>query len=143
MANAAAANSLAQFNAQQANARAEFNANMATQISIANAKMLAEVSTANTAAINAANAVNAKNATDPTNAQYTAQMQVYRDLLETSWKTGEAEKDRYNEIAKATISASATTKAATTAADSKSAESIGSFVGKILTSDKFLDWALG
>ena len=142
MANAAAANELTKFNTQQANARAEFNANMATQISIANAKMLADVSTANTAAVNAANAVNAKNATDLSTAEYNAQMQVYRDLLETSWKTGEAEKDRYNEIAKTTISASATTKAAATTADSKSAESIGNFVGKILSSDKFLDWAL-
>lgn len=140
LANASAANELSKFTTQQLNARQEFNANMATQINIANAKMLAEVSTANTAAINAANAVNAKNATDLTSAAYTAQMQVYRDLLETSWKTGESEKDRYMEISKATISANATIAAKNVETSTTAVKSIGDFSSSVLTKlvDKYI-----
>ena len=124
MANMNAANEIAKFNAEQANRRAEFNANNATQINIANAKILAEVSVANTAAVNAANAVNAKNATDLSAAAYAQQSQTYRDLLEMSWKTGESEKDRVMELARATISAQASTNSATTTANSAAISSI-------------------
>jgi hypothetical protein len=118
LANANAANELAKFNAQQANARDEFNAAAGAQINMANAKILADISTANTAAVNAANAVNAKNATDLSAAAYAQQSQTYRDLLEMSWKTGESELDRANQIVAATLSSNASTNAARTTADS-------------------------
>lgn len=125
LANANAANQLAQFNAQQKNARDQFNAEMANQISMANAKILADVSIANTAAANAAAIASAQNATQLTMAEYAQQSQTYRDMLEMSWKTGEAEKDRVTEIAKATLTASATTNAASTAANVSAATKIG------------------
>jgi hypothetical protein len=136
IANANSANELAKFNAQQANAREEFNANLSTQINIANAKILADISTANTAAVNAANAVNAKNATELSSAAYSQQMQTYRDLLSMSWKTGESEKDRVTELAKATISASASTDAANIKADSDSASKLGDLFSKVI--EKYL-----
>lgn len=125
MANALAANEIGKFNAQQANAREEFNSNMANQINLANAKILAEISTANTAAINAANAINAKNATDLSAQAYAQQSQTYRDLLEMSWKTGEAVKDRATSIVAATLSANSSVNAAQASADNKSMEILG------------------
>jgi hypothetical protein len=98
---------------------------MSAEISVANAKILADVSTANTAAINAANAVNSKNATDLSSAAYTAQTQTYRDLLSYSFKAGENEKDRIKDIAVASISKSAITAAADTAADAASSTAWG------------------
>lgn len=125
VANMNATNELVKFNASEANDRSEFNARMSAEISIANAKILADVSTANTAAVNAANAVNAKNATDLSSAVYTAQMQTYRDLLSYSFKAGENEKDRIKDIAVASISRSAITDAANTAADAASSTAWG------------------
>lgn len=134
--NANAANDISKFNAEQQNKREEFNANMATQINVANAKLLAEVSVANTAAINAANAVNAKNATDLSAQVYAQQSQTYRDLLEQSWKTGESTKDRITEIAKATLTANASTSAASTTATAGAVSAIGGAAVKLLENDK-------
>lgn len=125
VANMNATNELVKFNASEANDRSEFNARMSAEISIANAKILADVSTANTAAVNAANAVNAKNATDLSSAVYTALTQTYRDLLSYSFKAGENEKDRIKDIAVASISRSAITDAANTAADAASSTAWG------------------
>lgn len=125
LANANAANQLAQFNAQQRNAREQFNAEMANQISMANAKILADVSMANTAAANAAAIASAQNATQLTIAEYSQQSQTYRDMLEMSWKTGESEKDRVTEIAKATLTSNATTNAASATANVNAAAKIG------------------
>jgi translation initiation factor 1 (eIF-1/SUI1) len=136
MTNALAANEIGKFNAQQAQQREEFNANMTTQINLANAKILAEVSVANTAATNAANAVNAKNATDLAASTYAQQSQTYRDLLEQSWKTGEAVKDRATEIVKATLTSNATVTASSNTAKAASTAAIGGAVVKVLESDK-------
>jgi hypothetical protein len=97
---------------------------------------LAEVSVANTAAVNAANAVAAKNATDLSASVYTAQTQTYRDLLEQSWKTGEAVKDRAVEIAKATLTSNATVTASSNTATAASTAAIGGAAVKVLSSDK-------
>jgi hypothetical protein len=131
-----AANDIAKHNATEANKRAEFNANNSTQISIANARILAEVSVANTAAVNAANAVAAKNATDLSASVYTAQTQTYRDLLEQSWKTGEAVKDRATEIVKSTLVANASVTAASNTANGTATATIGGAAVKLLSSDK-------
>ena len=136
IANMAAANEIAKFNAAARNQREEFNANMSTQINVANAKILADVSTANTAAINAANAVNAKNYTDLSAASYAQVSQTYRDLLEMSWKTGESEKDRVMEIAKATMVSNASIDAAKTTASSAASGNIGAAALKALENDK-------
>jgi hypothetical protein len=132
MFNANAANELGKFNATQQNARDEFNSNLSTQISITNAKILADVSTANTAAVNAANAVNAKNATDLSSAVYAQQSQTYRDLLSMSWKTGESEKDRITELAKATVMASASINSSTNTANASAVGAIGGAAIKLL-----------
>lgn len=132
VANMNAANELARFNTQEANDRAEFNSRMAAEINIANAKILADVSTANTAAINAANAVNSKNATELSATAYTAQTQVYRDLLSYSFKAGEGEKDRIKEIAVATITKSAAASAAQITADATSAAAWGKLAYEII-----------
>ena len=143
--NANAANELSRFNAEQSNQREQFNANMSTQISVANSKLLAEVSVANTAAVNAAAAVNAKNATDLSSAAYAQEMQVYRDKLEMSWKMGESEKERANNIVTTTISANSAANAARVTADSNAISTIGEAVLKSNTGqaiiDKGLNWA--
>jgi len=136
IANMAAANEIAKFNAAARNQREEFNANMSTQINVANAKILADVSTANTAAVNAANAVNAKNYTDLSAASYAQVSQTYRDLLEMSWKTGESEKDRVMEIAKATMVSNADIEAAKTTASTAASGNIGAAALKALENDK-------
>ena len=136
IANMAAANEIAKFNAAARNQREEFNANMSTQINVANAKILADVSTANTAAVNAANAVNAKNYTDLSAASYAQVSQTYRDLLEMSWKTGESEKDRVMEIAKATMVSNANIEAAKTTASTAASGNIGAAALKALENDK-------
>jgi hypothetical protein len=115
---------------------------MSTQISLANSKLLAEVSVANTAAVNAANAVNAKNATDMSSAAYAQQMQVYRDSLEMSWKMGESEKDRANNIVTTTISANSDVNAAQAAADGKNVAVIGEAVIKSTAGQKAIDAGL-
>ena len=125
VANMNAENELAKFNAQEDNDRAEFNARMSTEISLANTKILADISVANTAAINAANAVNAKNATDLSSATYAQLSQTYRDKLEMSWKTGEAENDRVTQIAVATITKNAAANAAQITSDAASSASWG------------------
>jgi hypothetical protein len=103
---------------------------------------LAEVSVANTAAVNAANAVNAKNATDMSSAAYAQQMQVYRDQLEMSWKMGESEKERANNIVTTTISASSAANAAKVTASSSAASTIGEAIIKSDTGQKIIDKAL-
>jgi hypothetical protein len=118
---------------------------MYTQVNIANSRILAEVSTANTAAINAANAVNAKKDTDLSSAAYAQEMQVYRDKLEMSWKMGESEKDRANNIVTTTISASSAANAAKVTASSSATSTIGEAIIKSDTGqaiiDKGLAWA--
>ena len=136
LANMVAGNELAKFNAQADNQRAEFNSNMATQINVANAKILADVSTANTAAINATNAVNAKTYTDLSAANYAQVSQTYRDLLEMSWKTGESEKDRVMEIAKATMTSNASITAAEETATANGYSAIGAAALTALGSDQ-------
>lgn len=135
IANMDSANELARFNMQEANDRSEFNARMSTEISIANAKILADVSTANTAAINAANAINSKNATELSSTAYTAQTQVYRDLLSFSFKAGEGEKDRIRDIAVASITKSAAATAAQITADAASSAAWGKLAYDVIT-----DW---
>ena len=84
--------------------------------------------------------MNAKNATDLTSVAYTAQMQTYRDLLEMSWKTGDNEKTRATEIAKATIQANASANAASSAADANAIGKIGGAITSVLASDGFWKW---
>ncbi len=127
LANMDAANELVKFNAQEANDRAEFNSRMSAEINVANAKILADVSTANTAAVNAANAVNAKNATDLSASAYAQQSQTYRDLLSYSWKTGESTKDRFTNLAIASVQKDV----ANIKADSESSSALGRFATEI------------
>ena len=120
-----AANSLIKFNAEQANRREEFNSNMSATIDLASAKILADVSTANTRETNALTAVNAKNATDLSASTYAQLSTTYRDLLEMSFKAGDNEAQRLTELAKASISASATLGSAATAANASSWAALG------------------
>jgi len=130
VANMNAANELIKFNAEEQNNREEFNSRLVSEINIANAKILADVSTANTREVNAANAVNAKNATELSGVAYTQLSQTYRDKLEMSWKTGEAELTRLMELARATITANASGNAATIQANANANTSIGTLLVK-------------
>jgi hypothetical protein len=74
--------------------------------------------------------VNAKNATELSGVAYTQLSQTYRDKLEMSWKTGEAELTRLMELARSTIQANASGNAATITANANANTSIGNFLVK-------------
>jgi hypothetical protein len=93
------ANALAQFNTQQVNARTEFNAANALQVAQANAQLATQVSLANTAAITQTNIANAQAANSMSTTVYNGQVQLYRDMVDYAWKSGEMDLERENKLA--------------------------------------------
>ena len=126
------ATTIAKFNAETQNLRDQFNASNRLVIDQSNAQWRREISTANTAAINRANEFNATKAMELSTIEYNNLWQTYRDNIEYAWKSGESEKERINQIARAEITANGTIVAATLAKDSATSAAIGSAVGKVL-----------
>jgi hypothetical protein len=141
--NAAQTNAMAQFNVEQRNAIGQFNANVQNQrdqfnaenrriIDQSNAEWRRNIATANTAAINRANEFNATSALQVTMAEYNNLWQKYRDDIEYSWKTGENELDRENELAKQVLQKQATIEAAQFQVEAAKYSALGTLAATLL-----------
>jgi hypothetical protein len=141
--NASQTNAMAQFNTEQANAIKQFNASVQNQrdqfnaenrriIDQSNAEWRRNIATANTAAVNRANEFNATSALQVTMAEYNNLWQKYRDDIEYSWKTGENELDRENELAKQILAKQATIEAAKFTLEGEKYKALGALSATLL-----------
>ena len=126
------ATDVAKFNSAMKDMREQFNANNQLVIAQSNAQWRREVATIDNAATNAANEFNAKSLLDISNQAYDNLWQQYEDIIEYSWKSGENERDRINEVVRSQITADGTLKAAELTADAESNSALGGFFANAL-----------
>ena len=137
-------NAISQFNAGLQDSRDRFNASNALIIEQANAQWFQNIATTDNAAVNQANRDRfLADATMTTNA-YNAFMQSARDTMNFAFNSGQNDADRATAIA---VEVMRTEAAAAVAQESRSASrssglfsALGSITGKVLSSDKFLDF---
>jgi hypothetical protein len=123
---------VAKYNSSIKNQREQFNAQNQLVIAQSNAQWRREIATIDNATVNAANEFNAKSLLDISNQAYDNMWQQYEDIIEYAWRSGEAERDRINELVRTQIGADATLKAAELQSDAESSSALGGFFASAL-----------
>jgi len=140
--NATQTNAMAQFNVEQENAiskfnteiqneRDQFNAQNELIVAQSNAQWRREIATADTLAANAAAEFNAKAVLDISEQAYANMWQTYEDMMEYSWRSGENEMDRINNLATVKLQADANLSIQELRNDAQASAGVGKFIGTV------------